>query len=239
MAAKSLGVPVALGAYVPELFRGVRTFGSDRPLLVGMLKRRGIGAGHLLADVACGKGALALSAARTLGCTAHGIDIFEPFVEQARRSAERRGVAHLVAFDLCALENWRPRERFDAVAMIGLHPLMDAVRACRRLLAPGGLLIVDDLVPTTALVRELDRIDIRLRRAGYAAEEVSLPLPNAVRGSMARLHRRLRGNARRLVKQRPELKTDVAAFLDYLGAAARSIPFRARPAYWALRATAI
>src|SRR5262249_24503158 len=155
-AAKSLGVPVALGAYVPDLFRGLRTFGSDRRLLVGMLGRHGIGAGRLLADVGCGKGGLALSAPRTLGCSAHGIDIFGPFIEQARRAADRRGVSHLVTFHPSRLEDWRPRERFDAVAVIGLHPLMEAVRRCGRLLAPGGLLLADDLVPTAGLARELD-----------------------------------------------------------------------------------
>lgn len=234
-AARSLGVPVALGAYVPELFRGVRTFGSDRRLVVSMLKRHGVGAGHLLADVGCGKGALALSAARTLGCRVDGIDVFDPFIEQARRSAEIWGVAHLAAFQVARLEDWRPRKRFDAVAMIGLHPLMEAAAVCRRLLVPGGLLIVDDLVPTAGLARELDRLDRRLRRAGYLAQEVRLPLPDAVRDSMARLHRRLRANAARLRKRRPELKGEVADFLEYLKAAARSIPSRSRPAYWALR----
>ena len=49
-------------------------------------------------DLGSGDGAFVLEAARRVGCRCIGIELDESLVMEARRSAERRGVADLVAF---------------------------------------------------------------------------------------------------------------------------------------------
>ena len=239
-AAGSLGVPNSLRAHLPDLFCGVQTFGSDYRVVVQMMKSSGIGPGDRVADVACGKGALALSAARRLGCRAVGIDVFDPFIVDARRRAQRRGLSHRVTFLATPLDSWHPGDRFHAVAMIGLHSIVRAASACRRLVLPGGLLIIDDLIDAGAIrrARAADRVGRALERAGFKVEQLMIPDERYTRESMELLHRRLRANAARLARLRPDLRPDLDEFLNYLDAAERSIPSRHIPAYWGVRVPA-
>src|SRR5262245_34092495 len=117
-AAFSLGVPPELSGHITRLFKGVRAFGSDPALVVRLLESAGIGRGSYIADLACGKGSLALAAAQKLGCRAVGLDIYEPFIDEAERSAKRRGLSERVKFERGQIEAWRPGRQFDAVVII-------------------------------------------------------------------------------------------------------------------------
>jgi SAM-dependent methyltransferase len=240
-AAFSVGAPAALAGHLVTLFRGVRALGSDPRLLVRLLKGAGIGPESWLADVACGKGALAIDAARRLGCRAVGVDICEPFVQEARRSAARRDLSRRVSFECTRIPSWRPGRRFDAVAVIGHGPLPISAMSLRRLVLPGGVLIADDLVaarpgrPLAGTRSPVDPMNRQAQRHGYRVEHVESPKPEDVRASMRRLHARLTVNADRLRRVRPELAKPIAEFLAYLRASEQLIPKSQRPAIWVLR----
>jgi SAM-dependent methyltransferase len=63
-----------------------------------MLRLAGLKRGDVLYDLGSGDGRIVLTAARRYGVRAVGIELDARRVEQARRSAEALGVAHLVEF---------------------------------------------------------------------------------------------------------------------------------------------
>jgi hypothetical protein len=242
-AAFSLGVPAELAEYLPQLFRGVRAFGSDPGLIVRLLKQAEIGRESFIADLACGKGPVAMDTAAELGCRAVGVDVCEAFVAEARRTAARRGLARRVTFECTRIPSWRPGRRFDAVVIIGLGPMSISALTLRRLVLPGGVLVADDVVHAPAGRRltwsrsPIAREAARVERYGYTVEHVELPEPDEVRASNERLHARLTLNAERLRRRRPELGRGIDEFLDYLAGSAQYIPSPNRPAIWMLRRT--
>lgn len=92
-------------------------------------------------DIACGQGLAAVWLARR-GLSVHGLDVSEVAIDQARRLAERAGVAQRCRFDVVDLDDGIPAG--PPVELVHVHKFRD-----RRLdqpiierLAPGGLLAI-------------------------------------------------------------------------------------------------
>ena len=109
--------------------------------------------GARVADVACGVGWAAISLARAYpNITVDGFDLDEPSIEIASRNAKEAGVADRVRFEAKdaadpASES-RPENQYDlAMVVEAIHDLSQPVavlRAIRKMLKPGGTLIVAD-----------------------------------------------------------------------------------------------
>jgi 2-polyprenyl-3-methyl-5-hydroxy-6-metoxy-1,4-benzoquinol methylase len=92
-------------------------------------------------DVGCGAGWFSLNVAYHYGCVVTGIDYNEIAIDRARDVAKALGVK--VRFETADLFQFRPPERFDLVASIGvLHHTNDCPAAVRRVciefVKPGG-----------------------------------------------------------------------------------------------------
>ncbi|OEU95486.1 class I SAM-dependent methyltransferase [Streptomyces oceani] len=105
-------------------------------------------------DLGCGPGRAALLLAEEAGAEVTAVDLYEPFLIQLRQEAERRGLAdriHAAPLDFASLPY--PAGSFDLVWAEGsVYNLGFAtgLRIWRRLLAPGGTLMVSEcewLVP--------------------------------------------------------------------------------------------
>ncbi|WP_167978061.1 class I SAM-dependent methyltransferase [Lentzea indica] len=134
-------------------------------------------AGHVLLDLACGRGGYGLEIARRTGCRLVGVDFSAVAIAQARqraRDADFR-VGTLTATGL------HPRS-VDAVlvvdAMQFAEPKPAAMKECFRVLRPGGRLVItcweavdpgDERLP--ARMREMD-LAAQLPLAGFADVKV-------------------------------------------------------------------
>ncbi len=102
---------------------------------------------HTVLDVGCGEGWLARALA-TRGMTVTGIDAVPALVEQARAG----GGGDFRVLDYTALDTLG--SRFDAAvcnfSLLGQQATDAVVRACGRLLEPGGVLIIQTLHPLMA-----------------------------------------------------------------------------------------
>lgn len=106
--------------------------------------------GLRVVDLGCGEGALALEIGR-FAAQVVGIDRREGAIRAAKALAKRRGARH-ARFEVGDFEAPRlPEGSFDvAVLSQSLHSAADPVatlRGARRLLAPGGRVLVLDLLP--------------------------------------------------------------------------------------------
>ncbi len=64
-----------------------------------MLKMARVTSTDVVCDLGCGDGRIVVTAAKRYGCRAIGYDLDPLRVQEARKNAEREGVAHLVAIE--------------------------------------------------------------------------------------------------------------------------------------------
>lgn len=224
---ESLDATPELLPYLPELLADVAQLGSSPEVIVDLLRplelpRRGA----LALDLGCGKGVVALTLAKELGLRVLGIDLFEPFVLEARALASQLGVADLCRFEHADLRDTLEKARnFDvliyaSLGVLGRHD--EAVGALRRAVRPGGYLVIDDAYLAELL--QLDqpgyhhyasRIEIRRRLTAHGdriLSEVILP-----QEGLAKENRRttelIRRRAERLAAEHPD---DAELLLGYV-----------------------
>lgn len=143
---------------VAWLFMG----GRERAFRRKPLDLAGVQAGECVLDVGCGTGTLALAAKQRVGASGVvlGIDPSPEMVARARRKAARAGVD--VVFEKAAVEALPfPDGQFDVVlSTLMMHHLpravrRDAAREIRRVLRPGGRVLVADFMVSSQQRRGL------------------------------------------------------------------------------------
>lgn len=102
-----------------------------------------------VADVACGTGWSSIAIARAYPqAIVDGFDLDAPSIELARANAKEAGVDGRVRFHVRDAADPQLAGRYDLVTVFeALHDMarpVDALRACRALLAPGGSILVAD-----------------------------------------------------------------------------------------------
>jgi SAM-dependent methyltransferase len=121
-----------------------------RPTTLHLLERAGVGAGMRCLDVGCGGGDVTFDLASLVGLTglAVGVDIDATKVELARADAEQVAVTN-VEFRVADVTEGLGEDEYDVVyARFVLTHLRDpeaAVAEMKRVLRPGGRLVVEDI----------------------------------------------------------------------------------------------
>ncbi|MEV6875245.1 class I SAM-dependent methyltransferase [Amycolatopsis sp. NPDC051128] len=140
--------------------------------------------GQVLVDLACGRGGYGLEIARRSGCRVVGIDFSAVAIEHARRRARALGLADRADFRVGELTaTGLSTASADAVLVVDsiqfAEPLPDALRECRRVVRPGGRVLVTcweavdaDDERLSPRLRQLD-LGRQLPRAGFVDVEVA------------------------------------------------------------------
>ncbi len=147
----------------PERYeRGMRLLTLGRWERVLTATAEWVRPGGRVLDLGCGTGALAVMLARR-GCSVVGVEVAPPMLAQAARRVRSAGLADRVTLrelGVAELDTAFPDAAFDAVVATFLFgELSDdeigyALAQCRRLLRPGGqLLVADEVQPDAALGR--------------------------------------------------------------------------------------
>lgn len=244
--ARSLDTPAELGPHLAELFGLLTSLGGQPRVIVSMLRSAGIGRGSHILDLACGKGAASIAAAKTLGCRSFGVDAYPPFIDEAKKAAERAGVGRLCRFvvgDAARFEVRPARERYDAAMMISLWPLERAARVLRRLVRPGGRYIIDDavLMPGAparfrrAGLRTADEVRDRITSLGDLVERERIDSAADSLRHADRLHARLVRGCDALARHDPALRPALRRLLAQQRAAIDDLCGPLRPAIWLVR----
>ena len=156
----------------------------NRPWLVGSLATEylpqvpdvhaKLQAGARVADIACGVGWAAISIARGYpAATVDGFDLDAPSIERAEVNARDAGVADRVTFEARDAADPKLDGQYDlAVIVEAVHDMshpVEVLATVRRLLAPGGTLIVADERVADAFHAPAERDGaplLRVQRAG-------------------------------------------------------------------------
>ena len=133
------------------------TLGREQRFREKLLAPAALKTGEDVLDVGCGTGSLAIVAKRIVGANGSvmGIDPSEEMIARARRKGTKGGVA--IRFDVGRAESMgMPDNTFDVVlSTVMMHHIPraarpDAVREMRRVLKPGGRVLIVDFGDTRA-----------------------------------------------------------------------------------------
>jgi len=147
--AAAFGIESHLLPVLPELLTDIWALGSWPEKIVELLRSAtGLRQGASVVDLGCGKGAVAIPIARDLSLRVNGIDLFPPFLAEARARAESAGVSGLCHFEV---GDWRQAlrkgEQYDVAILAAVGAIGDygqTIRETGRIVCPGGVLVIDD-----------------------------------------------------------------------------------------------
>jgi SAM-dependent methyltransferase len=94
----ALEMPVELLTHLPDLLQDLASMGCTLEPTLRLARMAGVGPSHLVLDLCCGKGAASLALASEFGCRVVGVDLFPPFIHEARALAEEGRMGHLCTF---------------------------------------------------------------------------------------------------------------------------------------------
>ncbi|MFB0515683.1 MAG: cyclopropane-fatty-acyl-phospholipid synthase family protein [Candidatus Neomarinimicrobiota bacterium] len=147
--------------YIPELLADLWELGSSPELIIEWLRLLDLlPQSTRVLDLGCGKGGVAIRLARELGFQVLGVDLFEPFVQDARRRAVEMGVADLCQFVVADMHTTlEDAGEYDVVIYASVGRVLGSFDECiarlRQSVRPGGFMVIDDgfLKERTALER--------------------------------------------------------------------------------------
>lgn len=136
--------------FLPYILQDAWEIGTSAGIVTGLVRRHlGDRARLRVLDLGCGKGAVAVTLARDLGCRCLGIDAIVEFVGFAREKAREFGVERLCRFETGDIrEKIKTLGRFDVIVLGAIGPVFGDCLATLAALSPhlrqGGAIVVDD-----------------------------------------------------------------------------------------------
>lgn len=141
---------IELLPFLPYLLQDLWSLGSDPEDIIRLLSRyQGDWSKTRVLDVACGKGAVAIHLAKTLGCQIKGIDLMPEFIHDAQKKAKEYKVKPYCQFTVGDMNHTLKQERdYDIVLLLGVDidivgtPL-ETLNLLKNTVKKGGWVVLD------------------------------------------------------------------------------------------------
>ncbi len=156
-------IPKELLPFLPELFTDLWELGSSTDIIIDWIRLTNLQSNARMLDLGCGKGPVSIKLAKEFGFKVMGIDLFEPFIIEAKKKAQNFGVSELCHFECDDMKNTLiTAVDYDVViySAIGnvLGNIDQWVKKLRGTILTGGFMLIDDGFKKT---------DIEINLPGY------------------------------------------------------------------------
>jgi len=247
--ARIFGIHPELVTFLPELLGDLWSLGLPPDMVAALLKPFHLsGEKTRVLDLGCGKGAVAVCLARDPGFRVTGVDLFPPFIEEARTRAKEEGVGRLCRFIQGDILEWvkRPR-RFNVAILISTGAvfggLAESVTALRGQVVPEGLIAIGEgyrkegSLPNPLLEGLLSREEAfsQLTLQGDAILAEKTVPPNRAAAAYRDYILALQRRANRICLRHPELKPLLREHLTSQGRICGALKASFVPALWLIR----
>ncbi|MDD3670378.1 MAG: class I SAM-dependent methyltransferase [Sphaerochaetaceae bacterium] len=149
--AKSLTAEsIDLIPYLPYLLQDLWQLGSSPNDMIEMLtKHTYVSKTTRVLDLACGKGAVSVTLADTIGCSVKGIDILPEFIDYAINKAHEFGVEKLCEFIIGDInESVKIEKEYDVVIFGAIGEVLgdpeQTITFLKNTVKKGGYILLDD-----------------------------------------------------------------------------------------------
>jgi len=149
--AKSLTAEtVELLPFLPYLLQDLWELGSSPQDMITLIKRHiPLTDNAKFLDLACGKGAVSVKIAESLGVNMRGFDLLSKFIEFAKQKAEEFGVSHLCDFNSADANEVVKTERdYDCVVFGAAGNILgtpqETLAKLAKTIKDGGFIIIDE-----------------------------------------------------------------------------------------------
>lgn len=247
--AAALEITPDLLPFLAELLADIWALGSWPAVIAEMLGTRSLPGSTRVLDLGCGKGAVSIRLAQDLGFRVLGVDLFEPFIEEARQRARREGVDERCEFRVAdSLDVLRGEDVFDVVVWAALGGALGGFDRCvgrlKRVVRPSGYIVIDDgfLVSDHAIARsgyehytsreETHRL---LTQHGDELLEETLIPRSEVEACNRENNRRIHARAKGLTERFPEHADRLAGYVDSQVAECEILESSVAAAVWLLQ----
>ena len=135
--------------YLSELLADIRVLGSWPEDIIEILRSLELPQSTKVLDLGCGKGAVTLPVAREMRFSIRGVDLFEPFINEARERAKTLGVEDLCNYEVGDIYNVLKESRsYDIVIFAAVGDVLGGFEQCvgklRSMCRRGGYMVIDD-----------------------------------------------------------------------------------------------
>ena len=181
-----------------------------------LVEQMPFGAGARVLDVATGKGAVLLPAARRAGPEGQvtGVDLSTPMLEEAARAARLEGLTNVELLKMDAEHLDFPEQSFDAVlcafALFLMPDMEAALREMYRVAKPGGFIGISTFGATPPLCDPAFPILMQL----FAARQGSVRMPQPITFAPEEVEALLARSGVRSIEARSESNEVVYASLE-------------------------
>lgn len=214
--------------FLPELLADIWALGSWPAVIAETLAIRDLPRSTRVLDLGCGKGAVGIRLARDLGFRVLGVDLFEPFIREARERARREGLDNRCEFRVADARDLLMGEaEFDVVIWAALGGALGSFDRCvgqlRRVVRPNGYIVIDDgfLVSEHPVSRSgyghyTSQRETRRQLTGHGDELVQETLipRREVEICNVENNRRIQARAKGLAERFPEHADRLAGYVD-------------------------
>lgn len=148
---KSLtGGTTAIIPYLPYLLQDLWEMGSSPQEINHLISSHiPVSEKTRILDLACGKGAVSISLAKSFGCQIKGIDIVPEFIDYALKKANEYGVEKLCQFEVQDINKSVENERdYDMVVLAAIGDVLgnvpETIARLKSTVHQNGYLLIDD-----------------------------------------------------------------------------------------------
>lgn len=219
------GTDNELYPYLPYILQDLWEIGSDPAPLIQLINKHSINAADLkVLDLGCGKGAVSIQAAKSLGCSCYGIDAVPEFIEYARGKAEEYQVGHLCKFVQGDIrEEVKHLHGYDAIILGSIGPVLGdfylTLTSLSNCINNNGLLIIDEgYIDNNSPfehpgIQKKGEILQQIKMAGMQLIDEKILPPEKIKQSNEDILGRIQSRCRELMEKHPAKKD---LFLGYI-----------------------
>lgn len=214
--------------FLSELLADIWALGSWPAVISKMVGTRGLPRSTRVLDLGCGKGAVGIRLAQDLGFRVLGVDLFEPFIREARERAQRESLDDRCKFRVVDARDLLISDgEFDIVIWAALGGSLGSFDRCvgqlRRVVRHNGYIVIDDGFLATEPAIERSGYDhytsreethrLLTRHGDELLEETLIPL-SEVEACNRENNRCIRARAKGLAKRFPEHADRLTGYVD-------------------------